>query len=149
MIGAHLGELLSAYLDGELTGDEEERVVLHLDGCGLCRDELLELDAARGAVRSLPVLEPAGFVDKITREMPAVPVPITAAADRRRSRMRPTAWAAAAAAALVLAVGGVGMARSGSGGATIEMEEMLDRHAVRVSVDPGLSAVQIVQVVGP
>ncbi len=149
MSAAHLGELLSAYLDGEATGDEEERVVLHLDGCGACRDELLELDAARAAVRSLPVLEPAGFADKITREQPVVTVPLASAAAPSRRRVRPVAWAAAAAAALVLAVGGVGMARSGTGGAALEMDEMMGRHAVRVSVDPGLSAVQIVQVIGP
>ncbi len=149
MTTAHLGELLSAYLDGEVTGDEEERVVLHLDGCPACRDELLDLDAARTAVRSLPVLEPAGFADKITREQPVVAPPVEAARARRRSRARPMAWAAAAAAALVLAVGGVGMARSGSSGAEIDMAELMNQHAVRVSVDPGLPAVQIVQVIGP
>ncbi len=144
----HLGELLSAYLDGELTQDEESQVVLHLDGCPPCRDELLDLDAARSAVRSLPVLEPSAALGEITLEQP-IPVPSLDEARASRSRTRPVAWAAAAAAALVLAVGGVGMARSGSGGAEIDMAEMMDQHAVRVAVDPGLPAVQIVQVVQP
>ena len=30
----HLGDLLSAYLDGELEPDEHNRLVSHLDVCG-------------------------------------------------------------------------------------------------------------------
>lgn len=152
MSDGHLGELLSAYLDGEATRSEEERIVLHLDGCEHCRGELLDLDAARSAVRSLPVLEPAHALSPsaATREQPAI-VPTASLAEARRTRRlaRPAAWVAAAAAALVLAVGGVGVMRGGSGGAEIDMAEMMDQHAVRVSVDPGLPAVQIVQVMQP
>lgn len=39
----HLGQRLSALIDGELDGGERERVLLHLTGCGSCRDEVAAL----------------------------------------------------------------------------------------------------------
>ena len=53
----HLGELLSAHLDGELTGDELGMLNGHLPGCELCQTELAALHGARSALRSLPLLE--------------------------------------------------------------------------------------------
>ena len=50
----HLGDRLSAYLDGELVTLEHRRVTRHLVDCPDCRVELQELDRARIAVRSLP-----------------------------------------------------------------------------------------------
>jgi len=39
----HLGQRLSALIDGELDGSERERVFLHLARCGSCRDEVAVL----------------------------------------------------------------------------------------------------------
>jgi hypothetical protein len=39
----HLGQRLSALIDGELYGSERERVLLHLTDCGSCRDEVAAL----------------------------------------------------------------------------------------------------------
>ncbi len=43
----HVGELLSGYIDGELTQQERQRVTLHCEGCGECRKNLSELRALR------------------------------------------------------------------------------------------------------
>ena len=61
--GEHLGEQLSAYLDGELVTLEMPAVAAHLDTCTDCRRELAELDKSRTAVRALPGLEPPGFLE--------------------------------------------------------------------------------------
>ena len=39
----HLGQRLSALIDGELDGSERERVLVHLAKCGSCRDEVAAL----------------------------------------------------------------------------------------------------------
>ena len=53
----HLGELISAYLDGELRPEEHNRVINHLDVCASCRSALGEIHQARSVVRSLPTIE--------------------------------------------------------------------------------------------
>jgi predicted anti-sigma-YlaC factor YlaD len=57
----HLGELLSARLDGELTSSEVGTVNDHLSGCSLCQDELTDLHSARAALRGLPTFEAPRF----------------------------------------------------------------------------------------
>ena len=70
----HPEELLSAYLDGELTADERASVEEHLASCAPCRAELEEERDIRTAVRSLaPVDPPFGFYERILREGPADP----------------------------------------------------------------------------
>jgi anti-sigma factor RsiW len=94
-VSNHAGELLSAYLDGELTSGEQAKVIAHLEQCPDCRTELADLHLARSMVRSLPVLEvPAWVVGHPGREAKVVPL-----------RRRPAAWAAAAAATIVLLIG--------------------------------------------
>ncbi len=46
----HVGELLSGYIDGELTQQDKQRVRLHCEACEQCRNELTELEALRKAV---------------------------------------------------------------------------------------------------
>lgn len=53
----HLGELLTAYLDGELRGNELDVVVGHLSGCEDCIAEFHELKETRAALHSLPYLK--------------------------------------------------------------------------------------------
>ncbi|HEY1627506.1 MAG TPA: zf-HC2 domain-containing protein, partial [Streptosporangiaceae bacterium] len=40
---SHLGELLSAHIDGELDGAEQDKVSVHLARCERCRAEAAEL----------------------------------------------------------------------------------------------------------
>jgi anti-sigma factor RsiW len=59
---SHPSELISAYLDGELSRPEMQRLLEHLPSCGVCAAELEELQAVRTAVRSLPMVElPSGL----------------------------------------------------------------------------------------
>jgi anti-sigma factor RsiW len=39
----HLGQRLSALIDGELDGSERDRVLVHMGKCGSCRDEVAAL----------------------------------------------------------------------------------------------------------
>jgi len=92
---SHSGELLSAYLDGELSPAEEVSVVEHLERCAHCRTELADLHTARAMVRALPILDvPAWVVGDAAASADLVP-----------PHRRPVAWAAAAAAAIVLFIG--------------------------------------------
>ena len=43
----HVGDLLSGYLDGELTQQQRQRVTVHCADCAQCRDDLAELRALR------------------------------------------------------------------------------------------------------
>ncbi len=93
---SHSGELLSAYLDGELTKAEELNVVGHLETCTRCQTELGDSHEARAMVRALPILDMPTWVTSGVASSP-VELPV---------RRRPLAWAAAAAAAaFVLVVG--------------------------------------------
>lgn len=89
----HLGEELSAYLDGELSGIEARKVTSHLAGCDECRDSLGELIDIRSRLRSLPMMDYAW----VPSERSGVTVL------RRRSRWIAGAAAAAAAAIVVFA----------------------------------------------
>ncbi len=89
----HLGEMLSAHLDGELSLGEARLVAGHLEVCGACRAEFDDLAAARAAVRTLPALE---LPESVTDAIPPT---------ERRFRIPAPQWAAVAAAVLALAVG--------------------------------------------
>ncbi|HEX2065074.1 MAG TPA: zf-HC2 domain-containing protein [Acidimicrobiales bacterium] len=54
----HLGELASAFLDGELAPPEAERARSHLAGCPDCTAELDATRRVRALVRDLPPVEP-------------------------------------------------------------------------------------------
>lgn len=97
--GGHLGDLLSALLDGELGGGERAGAERHLATCAACRGELDGIAAARAAVRALPALDPptAAISLPVLPALPALPWwrrPVVA-----------TVAAAAAAWLVVLAVG--------------------------------------------
>ena len=132
---SHPGELLSAYLDGELTADEARGVATHLADCDVCRIELTELDEARTAVRSLPILEPPVALD-----VPA----LQAGRFRRAAR---GAWAAAAAVILIAAAGLVGLVRGTPQTDSVDLDSVVGQHTARVSVDPGVTAVRAVTAV--
>ena len=103
-------DMLSAYLDGELTDAERAAVDAQLESSAEWRDELAEVRAARDALRELPERHaPDGFWDAVHAHVVAdagpddadvVVVPITAA----RSTRRRWAWVAASAAAVAAVV---------------------------------------------
>lgn len=84
----HLGEQISALVDGELTGAELDRANAHLAGCALCRTEAAELRQLKRDLRALaglpfdpPVIQPGVRGDEeLTRRLlamagPGGPVP--------------------------------------------------------------------------
>ncbi|MGI9032262.1 MAG: anti-sigma factor family protein [Acidimicrobiales bacterium] len=69
----HLGDALSAMLDGELEPADEEAAGAHLALCPQCRAELASVAKARSWVRSLPPVEPpAAFYQRIPRGAPGI-----------------------------------------------------------------------------
>jgi len=125
----HPGDLLSAYLDGELTAGRRGEVDAHLAGCAACRAELDATAAARTAVRSLPVLEPPAHL---------LPEAAEPAAVRGRPRWR-LAWAAAAVVAVLT---GIGLITGGDAAPVFDLDTLNERHTVRLVADPGISAVR-------
>jgi len=49
----HLGQRLSALIDGELEGSERERVLVHMAKCGSCRDEVAALRMLKRRMNAL------------------------------------------------------------------------------------------------
>ena len=118
-------DMLSAYLDNELTADERAMVDARLSESPEWRSELAEVQSARSIVRALGAREaPAGFWDRVveyvgsaeqaerasatTAELPA-PVQISSARRTRRGERvspggRAVRWIAGAAAAVVALV---------------------------------------------
>jgi anti-sigma factor RsiW len=104
-------DMLSAYLDDELSDAERAAVDTQLASSPEWREELAEVRAARDALRDLPERDaPAGFWDTVLANVAAdddaidddeVVVPITAA---RSQRGRRWTWIAASAAAVAAVV---------------------------------------------
>lgn len=99
----HLGDLLSALLDGELPAPLAEASRQHLSGCPACARELALVDAARSRVRALPAVDPPpGFPDRhLGRAGHREPTVGAAAVRHRRVGLAALAAGAAAAAAVL------------------------------------------------
>jgi anti-sigma factor RsiW len=87
---SHLGEHLSALVDGELSGAELDRAHAHLAGCEQCRAEAAML---RELKRQLRGLGAAGAGDALTRRLltmagPGGPVPSRCRAERPGRALR-------------------------------------------------------------
>ena len=93
LIRRHLGDVVSAYLDGELPASERHRAESHLAGCDHCRDQLTDMMFVRARLRALPMLE-----------LPAEPQVVSTALVPIHRRHRILMGAAAAAVAMVLAL---------------------------------------------
>ena len=130
-IGRHgrLRELLSAYIDGQVSASEASRVQKHLAACAECRRELEALRATVSLLRSLPQVQPSRSFALAEAPEPA---------DRRW----PVAWGARAAmsvAGLVLAallVGdAVGLVRQETGRepslAAMEAEVIVEKEVIK------------------
>jgi predicted anti-sigma-YlaC factor YlaD len=90
---AHLGDFLSARVDGELAGPERQAADEHLAGCADCRAELDATAHMHQLVGGLPLL--------------ALPAPVwvaMTAMTARGRRPRPLVWGGAAAAVIGLSV---------------------------------------------
>jgi anti-sigma factor RsiW len=124
----HPEELLSAYLDDELTPAERAYVDDHLATCARCRADLAEEREVRSAVRDLPAVEPPyGFYDRILRDGPADAEP------KKRRFTFGVANLVATAAAWVLVLG-VANLNSGGGSVSPSANDYVAAHA---SVLPG------------
>ncbi|MGH8945322.1 MAG: anti-sigma factor family protein [Acidimicrobiia bacterium] len=126
----HPTELVSAYLDGELTGAEREQFIVHVGSCGRCARELEEVQAVRAAVRSLPVLElPRGLIPEADADI----VPL----HRHRG-----VWVGAVAAVLVLVVTIAALVTPAP--APLTAEDLVSRFGARVSLDPAFGPAKVV-----
>jgi anti-sigma factor RsiW len=99
-------DYLSAYLDGELSDDERERVEAQLAASPEWRAELADVRAARDALRSLDVrVAPPGFWDAVHAHVQGDDVEAIESGDRaRRPRWRTWGTAVAVAAAIVAGI---------------------------------------------
>jgi anti-sigma factor RsiW len=125
----HPGDLLSAYVDGELSPGDTAAVEGHLVGCPACRDELEATRWTRQVMRGLPQLDlPFGVVER--------------ALARERAKVLPMAWAAAAAAAVALAFLALGGPQTA---APPTVDRMVQVHAASTGGDPlsGLAPVAV------
>jgi anti-sigma factor RsiW len=128
----HPEELLSAYLDGEVTPDERAYVEEHLTTCPSCRAEFDEERDVRAAVRELPPVDPPfGFFERILRDGPADP-----AQPKKRRFKFGMANLVATAAAWILVLG-VANLNSHGGPVNPAANEYVAAHA---SVLPGFGA---------
>jgi anti-sigma factor RsiW len=73
-MNGHLGQLLDAYLDGELGNGQKRQAEAHLEGCPACRGELAQRQALSAMLQAAP--SPAGgkneqrFVAEIALRLP-------------------------------------------------------------------------------
>ena len=102
----HLGDALSALLDGELSMAQQETARAHLAACPECAEELAAVGQARSWVRGLPQVDPPfGFYERILRDRPLPGTAPFGVSPSLRRRAGVAALGAAAAAVTVLGVG--------------------------------------------
>jgi anti-sigma factor RsiW len=95
----HLGDVISALLDGELAGPARAAAESHLAGCHACAAEYQATASIRSAVRALPPVEPPfGVIERILLAKGS------GRAEPTRARRRPPVWVAGVAAAASLAI---------------------------------------------
>ena len=130
--GPHLGDALSALVDGELSPAEEADARRHLDDCPDCSDELAATQATADLVRGLPAVDPRfGFYERLLR-----PSFGSGSTDRRRVRVALSVASAAAVVALV-----VGLASNLSGTeVTPAVDDMVEVHEAGFVPSTGFAA---------
>jgi predicted anti-sigma-YlaC factor YlaD len=88
-------ELISRYIDGELSGEEQEVLKGHLEGCPGCREELQALEEVVAIFSGIPLLSPRpGFTERVMARL----------AQREASRRVWKAMPALMGASLLLAI---------------------------------------------
>jgi len=93
-------KLLSAFLDGELPGDEYRRVQAHLESCAACREELESLASVKRVMSSAPRRSaPGDLVSTLQRRYR--PLPERPWMERLKERLAaPRVWVPVGALAL-------------------------------------------------
>jgi hypothetical protein len=123
----HSEEQLAAYVEGSSSAEERAPVEEHLISCTRCRSDVRYAQAAREALRGLPMLEAPGIAAALRLPEGEPTGGAVVSLDARRSRVRwqrvTAALGAAAAASVVAAAlvlhlgGGAAKSSSSSGGA--------------------------------
>ena len=91
---SHLGDLLSALVDGELSGAELDRANAHVAACGACRVEANALRRLKHELRSLDEVSDCGDITKRLLAMngqdgkPGPGIPATPVSARKLGRER-------------------------------------------------------------
>lgn len=129
----HPSELISAYLDGELSHAERAQLMAHLSGCGRCSAELEDVQRVRAAVRSLPVLEVPEDLFGALGIPPAEVVPL----HHNRGL-----WVGAAAAVVAVVIAIAALVTPPA--ASVTIDELSSRFGARVSLDPAFGPAKIV-----
>lgn len=123
-------DLLSAYLDDEVTPDERALVEERLHSSAEWREVLEELRGTRALLRGMPMQEaPAGFWESVAPSDDPAAVPIGTARHRRNKRV--VGWLAGAAAAAAFV--GV-LVIPGESEVEPSVATFMSRHAARSSV---------------
>lgn len=126
----HPNEMISAYLDGELTRVEASELFTHMGSCGKCVAELEGMQKVRTAIRSLPLIEiPPGLLG----DAEPVVVPL------RRNRGF-LVGAAAAGVAVVIAVASLLTPEPSA----LSVDDLNSRFGARVSLDPAFGPAKVV-----
>ncbi len=125
MTGQHLDDVLSAYLDDELTAAERDEVEAHLNACAECRSDLEAEADVRRLVRELPAVDPPfGFYERILRAGPGA-----SAQPERKRRLRFGLGGIAAAVACWLVVLGLVNVNSASASVDPQTDVYVNAHA--------------------
>ena len=128
----HPSEMISAYLDGELTVAERGELANHVSTCGRCAAELEGLQSVRAAVRALPVLEmPSDIYPSLGHEAEVIPL------YRNRG-----VWVGAAAAMVALVIAVAALVTPPA--ASVTIDELSSRFGARVSLDPAFGPAKVI-----
>ena len=130
----HLGDSLSAYLDGELSPEEHNSFTSHLHACGQCRSDLDGLHEVRAAIRSLPTIEAPAW-------MFPMPPPARVSPARRRTRIA----ALAAVTVFVVAIG-ISALTASTPGLELNFNDIAHSYSVRASQDGPPTGARVVQI---
>jgi anti-sigma factor RsiW len=152
---SHIGQRLSALIDGELDGDERDRVLVHLARCEPCRDEAVALRTLKRRMNALG--EEAADSALTLRlmslarsgQLPPGPWPALAGPGNQGSaarELRP-AWYVTfgAAAAVLVGVGAAAFLAGGGGGqpepsVTPAVDTYVMQHDLTTGVVPASSS---------
>ena len=119
----HLGPVLSALLDGELSAAEAASAQAHLAQCARCASELATVATTRHWVQELPAVDPPfGFYERLLLRQPVF--------SRRRRHLGVGALAAGAVASVAL----VSLATPSEQQVSPSVAQLVETHAASASV---------------
>jgi len=98
-------EQLAAYIEGDLTPDEQARAEQHLSECETCAEALVELRAIAGEAAQLPLLSPSRDLWAGIEARISTPITHLGSAPTTVRRAPQRQWQYAIAAAALIAVG--------------------------------------------